>query len=96
MTAQIAKLFLFENLEDVKRTSEQADPGKRGLAQLVGAWLWKIPRPTLLLRNYATCRGAWRATDPRVAALRKKPPQVADDGAEGPLTGVAGWVGRNG
>jgi hypothetical protein len=36
------------------------------------------PVPTLLLRNCAACRGAWGATNPRVASLRKELPHAAD------------------
>jgi hypothetical protein len=32
------------------------------------------------LRNYAACRGAWGATNPRVASLRKELPHAADGG----------------
>jgi len=39
--------------------------------------------PTLLLRNYAACRGAWGATNPRVASLRKELRHAADGGPEG-------------
>src|ERR671919_1912314 len=53
------------------------------------------PVPTLLLRNYAACRGAWDATNPGVASLRKELPHAADGGPEGTLAGVARWVGRN-
>ena len=48
----------------------------------------------LLLRNYAACRGAWGATNPRVASLRKELPHAGDGGPEGTLAGVARWVGE--
>jgi hypothetical protein len=52
------------------------------------------PVPTLLLRNSAACRGAWGATNPKVASLRKELPHAADGGPEGTLAGVARWVGE--
>jgi hypothetical protein len=51
------------------------------------------PQFRLLLRNYAACRGAWGATNPRVASLRKELPHAADGGPEGTVAGVARWVG---
>src|SRR5215207_10052217 len=43
------------------------------------------PVPKHLLRNYAACRGAWGAANPRVAPLRKELPHAADGGPEGTL-----------
>src|SRR6266536_4614739 len=53
------------------------------------------PQSTLLLRNYAACRGAWGASNPRGAPLRRELPHAADGGPEGTLARVAHWVGRN-
>src|SRR5215218_8689470 len=52
------------------------------------------PQCRLLPRNYAVCRGAWGATSPKVASLRKELPHAADGGPEGTLAGVARWVGE--
>jgi hypothetical protein len=50
------------------------------------------PPSRLLLRNYAACRGAWGATNPRVASLGKELPHAADGGPEelSPAS-LAGW-----
>lgn len=53
-------------------------------------------RPSRLLRrNYAGCRGARGAIDPRVASLRKELPHAADGGPRGTLAGVARLGGRD-
>src|SRR5215211_62835 len=50
------------------------------------------PQCRLLLRNYAACRGAWGATNPTVASLRKELPHAADGGPEGPSSAsLVGW-----
>jgi hypothetical protein len=36
------------------------------------------PQSAPLLRNYAACRGAWGATNPKVASLRKELAHAAD------------------
>lgn len=56
----MAEELALDRLLDAVRAGESPGPG--GPRRTCGRVALENPQPTLLLRNYATCRGAWGAT----------------------------------